>query len=110
VDELTKLVKSLSVEMEKLKLEGRQNNRNTQDFGNRNNFRRQNNAPQILQRDQRNRDDQKVQTPLQNNMVDDEEGENEEFDQEIHCLGDTSTSPHLTQSAYEESLMKNPTK
>ena len=52
VDELTKLVKSLSVEMEKLKLEGRQ--------ANINNFRRPNNAPQILQRDQRNKDDQKV--------------------------------------------------
>jgi hypothetical protein len=40
-------------------------------------------------------------------LIDDEEGENEEADQEIHCLGDTSTSPHLTQSAYEESLMNN---
>jgi hypothetical protein len=72
VDELTKLVKSLSAKMEKLKLEGRQENMNTQDFGNQNNFRRQNNAPQILQRDQRNIDDQKVQTPLQKNLVDDE--------------------------------------
>jgi hypothetical protein len=102
---LTKLVKSLSVEMEKLKLEGRQENRNTQHFGNRNNFIRQNNAPQIPQRDHRNREDQKVYTPLQNNMVYDEEGYNEEVDQEIHCLGDTSTSPHLTQYSYKESLM-----
>jgi hypothetical protein len=35
VDELTKLVKSLSAEMEKMKLEGKQNCRNTQDTGNR---------------------------------------------------------------------------
>jgi hypothetical protein len=107
VDELTKLVKSLSVEMEKLKLEGKQNYRNTQNVDNRGNFRRPNNAPQVLQRDQRNRDrdDQKVQAPLQNNLVVDEEGEDEETDPEIHCLGDTSSSPHLTQSAYEESLM-----
>ena len=105
VDELTKLVKSLSVEMEKLKLEGRGANRNPQGFGNRKNFIRQNNTPQILQRDQRNREDHKVQTPLQNNLVDDEEGDNEEADQEIHCLGDTNTSPHLTESAYEYSLM-----
>jgi len=34
VDELNKLVKSLSTEMERLKLEGRQTNRNPQDFGN----------------------------------------------------------------------------
>jgi len=74
VDELTKLDKSLSVEMEKMKLEGWKTNRNTQDTINMGNFRRKNNAPQIFQRDQRNRDDQKVQTPLQNNMVDDEEG------------------------------------
>jgi hypothetical protein len=38
-------------------------------------------------------------------MVDDEVGEDEETDPEIHCVGDTSPSPHLTQSAYEESLM-----
>jgi hypothetical protein len=107
VDELTKLDKSLSAEMEKMKLEGRKTNRNTQDIVNMGNFRRQNNAPQIFQRDQRNRDDQKVQTPLQNNMVDDEEGEYEGDDQEIHCLGDISTSPHLNQSTYEESLMNN---
>jgi hypothetical protein len=50
-DELTKLVKSLFAEMEILKLEGRQTNRNPQDFGNKNNFRRPNNTPQILQKD-----------------------------------------------------------
>jgi hypothetical protein len=71
VDELTKLVKSISVEMEKMKLEGRQTNRNTQNIGNKGNFRRQNGSPQILQRDQRNRYDQKFYTPFQNNMVDD---------------------------------------
>jgi hypothetical protein len=101
------LVKSLSAEMEKLKLEGKQTYRNTQNVDNRGNFKRPNNAPQVLQRDPRNRDrdDKKIQTPLQNNLVADEEGEDEETDPEIHCLGDTSSSPHLTQSAYEESLM-----
>jgi hypothetical protein len=109
VDELTKLVKSMSAEMEKLKLEGRQNYRNPQNVDNRGNFRRPNNAPQILPREQRNRDrnDQNIQTPLQNNLVTDDEGEDEGFDPEIHCLGDTSSFPHLTQSAYEESLMDN---
>jgi hypothetical protein len=107
VDELTKLVKSLSAEMEKLKLEGRQNYRNTHNADNRGNFRRPNNSPQVLPRDQRNRDrdDKKIQAPLQNNLVVDEEGEEEETDPEIHCLGDTSSSPHLTKYAYEESLM-----
>jgi hypothetical protein len=107
VDELTKLVKSLSAEMEKLKFEGKQSYRNPQNVDNRGNFRRPNNSPQIIQRDQRNRDrdDKKIQAPLQNNLVTDEEGEEEDVDPEIHCLGDTSSSPHLTQSAYEEALM-----
>jgi hypothetical protein len=37
----------------------------------------------------------------------DDEGNNEEVDQEIHCLGDTVASPHLTQTTYEDSLMCN---
>ena len=107
VEELTKLVKSLSTEMEKLKLKGKWTYKNTQNIDNRGNFRTPNNAPQILPRDlgNRERDDQRVQTPLQNNLVVDEEGEEEEVDHEIHCLGDTSPSPHLTQSTYEQSLM-----
>jgi ribonuclease HI len=38
-------------------------------------------------------------------LVIDEEGEEEDADPEIHCLGDTPSSPHLTQSSYEGSLM-----
>jgi hypothetical protein len=108
VDELTKLVKSLSTEVEKLKFEGKQGYRNTQNTDNRGNFRIPNNSPRAIQRDQRNRDrdDQNIQAPLQNNLVTDK-GEEEDVDPEIHCLGDISSSPHLTQSAYEESLMAN---
>jgi hypothetical protein len=107
VDELTKLVKSLSVEMEKLKFGGKQGYRNPQNTDNMGNIRRLNNAPQIIQRDKinRDRDDKKIQIPLQNNLVIDEEGEKEETNPEIHCLGDTSSSPHLNQSAYEDSLI-----
>jgi hypothetical protein len=107
VDELEKLVNSLSAEMEKLKFEEKKSYRNLQNANNRGNFRIPNNSPQIIQREQRNRDrdDQKIQSPLQNNPVTDEEGEEEDVDPEIHCLGDTSSSPHLTQYAYEESLM-----
>jgi hypothetical protein len=90
VDELTKLVKSLSAEMEKLKFEGKRSYRNTRNVDNRGKFRRPNNSPQIIQRDQRNRDrdDQKIQSPLQKNLVIDKEGEEEDADLEIHCLGD----------------------
>jgi hypothetical protein len=107
VDELTNLVKSLSAEMEKMKFEGKQSYRNPQNADNRGNFIRPNNSPHIIQRDQINKgmDDKKIQAPLQNNLVTDEEGEEEDVDLEIYILGETSSSPHLTQSAYEESLM-----
>jgi hypothetical protein len=36
-----------------------------------------------------------------------EEGELDEIDPEIDCFRDTPPFPHLTQSAYEESLMEN---
>jgi hypothetical protein len=104
VDELTKLVNSLSTEIEKLKSEGRQPYINTQNTENRGNFRRPNNAPQMLPRN-RERDDQSIHAPLQNDLVADEEEEEAEADLEIHCLGDTFPSPHLTESSYEQYLM-----
>jgi len=55
-DELTKFVKSMSVEMEKLKLKGRQNYRNSQNVHNRGNFKRLNNPHQILPREHRSKD------------------------------------------------------
>jgi hypothetical protein len=96
--ELIKLVKSLSVDMEKVKLEARHAYKSTENTDNRGTFKRPNNSPQILPRDQRgwDRDDQRIQAPLQNNLVTDEEEEEEEVDPEIHCLGDTSSFPHLT--------------
>jgi hypothetical protein len=66
VDELTKLVKSLSAKMEKMKFEGKQGYKSTQNADNRGNFRRPNTSPHILPREPRNRDrdDQKIQSPL----------------------------------------------
>jgi hypothetical protein len=64
--------------------------------------------PQVFSREQRgkDRDDQRFQTPLQNNLVDHEEREEiDEFGPEIHCIEDTPPFPHLMQSTYEESLM-----
>ena len=63
-----------------------------------------------MQREHRGRDreDQNIQAPLQNNFIaDDEEGERDELDPKIHYFEDSSPFPHLTQSAYEESLMDN---
>ena len=81
-----------------MKLEGKKNYINPPNDENRGNFRRPNNTPHIIQKDQRNRDrdDQRIQAPLQNNLVVDEEGEEEDIDPEIHCLGDASSFSHLT--------------
>jgi hypothetical protein len=107
VDELIKMVKSLSIEMKNMKFEGKKGYKDAPNVDNRGNFTRPINIPQILPRElrSRDRDGQKFQTPLQNNLVVDEEREEEEIDPEIHCLGDNSPFPHLTQSTYEEFLM-----
>jgi hypothetical protein len=62
VNELTKIAKSLSAEMEKMKVEGKKTYRNPQNTENEGNLRRPNNAPHVMQRDQRGRDreDQKI--------------------------------------------------
>jgi hypothetical protein len=108
MDELTKMVKSLSAEMERMKVEGRQAYKGPQNAENKGGFRRPNNfTPPNVQRERgRDREDQKIQAPFQNNFVaEGEEREADELDPEIHCVGDTPPFPHLTQSAYEESLM-----
>jgi hypothetical protein len=71
MDEVTNLLKSLSSRMERWELEGTQSYRNTQNVDNRGSFKRPNNSPRIIQRDQGNRDidDHIIQYPLQNNLV-----------------------------------------
>jgi hypothetical protein len=108
VDELTKMVKYLSAEMERMKVEGRQAYKGPQNAENKGGFRRPNNitSPTVQRERGRDREDQKIQAPFQNNFVaEGEEGETDELDPEIHCFGDTPPFPHLTQSTYEESLM-----
>jgi ribosomal protein L31 len=108
VDELTRMVKYLSAEMERMRVEGRKEYKGPLNAENKGGFRRPNNfTPTNVQREKgRDREDQKIQAPFQNNfMAEGEEGETGELDPEIHFLGDTPRFPHLTQSAYEESLM-----
>jgi hypothetical protein len=76
MDELIKMVRSLSAEMERMKVEGRKAYNNPHNAENRGDFSRLNNiSPPTMQRDQRGRDreDQKIQPPFQNNLVADEE-------------------------------------
>jgi hypothetical protein len=107
-NEVAKVLKSLSTRMEKWELEGKPMYRNPQNTDNRGFRRPGNNMPQTLPKEQRrrDRDDQRIQTPLQNSLVAHEEGkEIEELDPKIHCIEDTSPFPHLTQYTYEESLI-----
>jgi hypothetical protein len=108
VDELTRMVKSLSTEMERMKVEGRQAYKGPPNAEKGGGFRRPNNinSPTMQREKGRDREDQKIQAPFQNNFVaEGEEGETDEPYLEIHCFGDTPPFPHLTQSAYKESLM-----
>jgi hypothetical protein len=77
MDEETKLLKSLSAKVERLELEGKKSYRNPPNDDNRGSFKRKTNAPQKIQGDHRNndKDDQKIQTPLKNNLVTDENEE-----------------------------------
>jgi uncharacterized small protein (DUF1192 family) len=110
VDELTQMMKLLSEEMERLKVERKQMNKGPQRTENKGGFRRPNNfSPPTMHREKgRDRDDQRIQAPFQNNFVaDEEEGETDEPEPKIHYLEHTPPFPHLTQASYEESLMNS---
>jgi hypothetical protein len=107
-DETSRALKALSARIEKWELEGKPMYRNPQNDDNRGFRRPNNNGPQAFPREPRGKDreDQRIQPPLQNNLVTHEEGEEiDEFDPEIHYVEEAPSFPHLTQSAYEESLM-----
>jgi hypothetical protein len=109
VNELTQVMNFMKEEMERLKVERKQMNKGPQNNENRAGFRRPNNfAPPTMHREkERDRDDQRIQAPFQNNFVDEEEGETDEPKPKIHYLEATPPFPHLTQSVYEESLMNS---
>jgi uncharacterized small protein (DUF1192 family) len=110
VNELTQLVNVLKEEMERLKTERKQMNKGPQNTENRGGFRRPNNfAPPTMHKEkERDRDDQRIQAPFQNNFVaDEEERETDEPEPKIHSVEVTPPFPHLTKSAYEESLMNS---
>jgi hypothetical protein len=108
VNEFTQLVNVLKEEMERIKMERRQMYKGPQNTENKGGFRRPNNfAPPTTHKEkERDRDDQRIQAPFQNNFITHEEQEEvNEPEPKIHSLEVTSPFPHLTKSAYEESLM-----
>jgi hypothetical protein len=79
MDELTKLLKSLSTRMERLEVEGNKTYKDHPNVDNIGNFKRSNNNAQIIEI-KKDGDDQKFQTPLQNNLLANEGGEEEDLD------------------------------
>ena len=96
----------LASKMSKLEVENRPIARPPPDGPNRNPmpFRRPFPPQQILQRDRRNLDDQRVQSPL-NNYVDENQQSLLEGKEEINQVGDPSVVNYLTQEEYENQLM-----
>jgi ribonuclease HI/uncharacterized small protein (DUF1192 family) len=108
VNELAQVMNFLKEEVERLKVERRQMYKGPKNTKNKGGFRRPNNfAPPTMHKEkERDRDDQRIQAPFQNNFVDDEEErEPDEPEPKIHSVEVTPPFPHLTKSVYEKSLM-----
>ena len=105
-----KVIKDFSPKHSKLEMAGRNFNRPTQEggFRNQNQYRRGNNPPQILQRENRNNDPEKIQAPFQNNYVEEtEELVDARSDQDINFIGNEQSAIFLTQFEYEDALAYN---
>ena len=66
---------------------------------------------QFMQREKRNNEDQKIQPPFQNNLVDwvddFDDAKIEKPDQEIHLIEEDQPVSHLTQFDYDSSFLSN---
>jgi hypothetical protein len=69
---------------------------------NPNQFRRSNDAPQIMQRERRNVDDQRVAPPFQNNQIKDMDVDSDDVDDAAILFNETYFyTNHLTHQDYE---------
>jgi hypothetical protein len=101
IDEMARVIQQLSNKISKMELEKpRRDNFPRKDF-------RKNPEPQGPHKTIKN-EDQKVQAPFKTEDYIGEEdfGEFEELDEDIHCLGDDNRYPYLSRQDYEASLMK----
>jgi len=118
LDKMAKMLKSLTSKISKLKIKNKQpvKGRGTYDSTginpnqSPNNFKRNNQPTQILQREKNPTEDQRIKVPLQNVMMDKDDGEDQEGREgNIHCVGEETGKSYLTQHDYEESLMTEQT-
>jgi hypothetical protein len=104
LNEMTKTLKDLTYEIAKLKWESKQPNRAFQGAGNGNpnQFRRPNDVPQIMQRQRRNVDDQRVVPPFQNNQIEEMDVDSDVVDDVVVLFNETYFyTSHLMQQDYE---------
>jgi hypothetical protein len=110
LEEMTKTLKDLTSKITKLKWESKQPKKNFQGDGNRNHnqFRRPNDAPQVMQKERRNVDDQRVVPPFQNNHIEEIDVENDVVDYTTMLFNETYYyTSHLTQEEYEVAQLPN---
>jgi ribonuclease HI len=112
MEKMAKMLDSLTSEMSKLKVQNQPpaKAKESNTFAPRNPnafpYRRNNPQTQILQRDRNSNEDQRIKVPLQNVVMDEDNGEGQEDDEgDIHCVGDETGTSYLTQQDYEQSLM-----
>ena len=106
---MTKMIESMAAEISKLKVEqnsGKKGQHNTFSLRNKNLFRRANEQLQVIQRGKEASEEQRVKTPFQNIVMEEEQFDEED---EIHCMEDKGSVAFLTLTAYEESLLRDQT-
>ena len=88
-------------------IKGRNSNEynNWNENQNSNNFRRNNQQVQLLERERNPTDDQKVKAPFQNIVMDEDEDVFQEGEDDIHCVEGQEEESYLTQSEYEGALL-----
>ena len=107
IDDMTKLIKNMFAKLSRLEMKNKSQNKLVQDNDNknRNHFRRTLN-PSFFPRDRRNNEDNKIQPPFQNNLIQDDESyelyemEVEYLEPDIDQLDDVSSSQFLTKPEY----------
>ena len=89
---MTNTLKDMTSEIANLKWESKQPNKTFQGDGNRNQnqFRRPNDAPQVMQRERRNVDDQRVVPPFQNNQIEEIDAESDVVDDIVVLFNETN--------------------
>jgi hypothetical protein len=106
--EMTKTLNDLTSERANLEWESKQPKKYFQGDGNKNpnQFRRPNDAPQIIQRERRNVDDQSVVPPFQNNHMEEMDADNDFVDDIVVLFNETYFyTSHLMQQHYEVAQM-----